>query len=146
VLEEWLEFTRLLLSPYGFQRNAIGMWIKDGPGQGDLETWGMGCEFILYYKRGRRTRGGKRTNLIFTESPGPAQQADSPAREAHGSASASSWIIRPGLATWWSILRRLRQPGSRGRECDRSGISIEADEMNYQLAKQSLDEMEKALF
>src|SRR6478752_5238490 len=38
VLEQWLEFTRVLFQPFGFTRKAIGMWIKDGPGQGDLQT------------------------------------------------------------------------------------------------------------
>jgi adenine-specific DNA-methyltransferase len=73
VLEEWLDFTRVLFQPYGFVRKAIGTWEKDGPGQGDLETWGMGCEFILYYKRGVVRWGESgRTSTFTSRRCGPA--------------------------------------------------------------------------
>lgn len=65
VLEEWLTFTRELFSPYGFTRKAILVWEKDGPGMGDLQSWGMGCEFILYYKRGSRERSAPRRNNVL---------------------------------------------------------------------------------
>lgn len=65
VLQEWLFFTDALFNPHGFKRKAILVWEKDGPGQGDLGTWGMGCEFILYYKRGNRPASDKRRNNVL---------------------------------------------------------------------------------
>lgn len=146
VLEEWLEFTRLLLTPYGFTRKAIGTWEKEGPGQGDLEAWGMGCEFILYYKRGRRPMGGRRANLHFHEPQVRPAKLIHPhekplpliCRLMEHSTSPGDLVVDPfgGSA---SVARAARQLG-------RSGISIEADEMNFKLSKKALDEMEQALF
>lgn len=65
VLEPWLVRTNVLFARFGYERKAIMVWEKDGPGQGDLATWGMGIEFILYYKRGRRTQTDKRRNVVF---------------------------------------------------------------------------------
>lgn len=146
VLEQWLEFTRVLFQPYGFTRKAIGMWIKDGPGQGDLETWGMGCEFILYYKRGRRPMGGKRTNLIFNESQVRPNKLIHPhekptallRRLLEHSTSEGDLAVDP-FGGSGSLARA-------GRECNRSAISIEYDEYNFKLAKKALDEGERALF
>lgn len=145
VLEQWLEFTRVLFAQYDFQRKAIGMWIKEGPGQGDLKTWGMGCEFILYYKRGRRAATSTRTNLIFSD---PQVRPNK--------------LIHPHEKPT-SLLRRLMEHStSRGdlivdpfggsasaaraaREIDRSCICMEMEEYNYKVSKKSLDEMELAL-
>lgn len=66
VLEQWLEFTRKLFETYGFRRKAILVWQKDGPGIGDLNTWGMGMEFILYYKRGNRELKARRRNAVLS--------------------------------------------------------------------------------
>lgn len=65
VLEEWLSWTRVLFGDYGFRRKAVLVWEKDGPGMGDLNSWGMGCEFILYYKRGGRERSDVRRNNVL---------------------------------------------------------------------------------
>jgi adenine-specific DNA-methyltransferase len=145
VLEEWLEFTRILFQPFGFTRKAIGMWIKDGPGQGDLQSWGMGCEFILYYKRGKRPGNGKRTNLIFNESQVRPNKLIHPHEKP--------------LELLWKLAQHSTSPGdllvdpyggsgSLARMCrlhERSGVSIEGDEYNFKLAKQALDEMEVPL-
>ena len=47
VLELWLVRTGALFGAHGYSRKAIGVWEKDGPGMGDLQTWGMGMEYIL---------------------------------------------------------------------------------------------------
>lgn len=146
VLEQWLEFTRVLFQPYGFTRKAIGMWIKDGPGQGDLNTWGMGCEFILYYKRGRRPCSSKRTNLIFNESQVRPNKLIHPHEKPLGllrkliehSTSEGDFIVDP-FGGSGSLARA-------GRETNRSAISIEYDETNFKLAKRALDQMEQGLF
>jgi hypothetical protein len=79
VLEDWLTFTRDLFSPMGYQRKAVLVWEKDGPGMGDLQSWGMGCEFVLYYKRGNRDRTDTRRNNVL-HSP-QLRPTDPPARE-----------------------------------------------------------------
>lgn len=146
VLEQWLEFTRILLQPYGFTRKATGMWVKDGPGQGDLKTWGMGVEFILYYKRGNREGRGKRTNLVFNESQVRPNKLIHPhekptallRRLIEHSTEPGDLVVDP-FGGSGSLARAARESG-------RSGVSIEYDQYNYQLAKKALEEMEAALF
>jgi adenine-specific DNA-methyltransferase len=65
VLDEWMVMTREFLAPYGFRRKAILVWEKDGPGMGDLNSWGMGCEFILYFKKGNRPSSDTRRNNVL---------------------------------------------------------------------------------
>lgn len=65
-LGEWLFYIDLLGSQHNFTRCGVGIWDKGYPGKGDLEgRWGMGFEFIIYCKRGRRKLNGKRRNLIL---------------------------------------------------------------------------------
>ena len=146
VLEEWLEFTRVLFAQYGFQRKAIGVWVKDGPGQGDLNTWGMGCEFILYYKRGKRELSGKRTNLIFNDSQVRPADLIHPhekptvllRRLIEHSTSKGDFVVDP-FGGSGSLARAAR-------ECDRSAVCIEFDEFNYKQAKKALESGPTALF
>lgn len=146
VLEQWLEFTRVLFQPFGFTRKAIGMWIKDGPGQGDLDTWGMGCEFILYYKRGRRPCSSKRTNLIMHHSqvrPGKLlhpheKPTDLLIELMKHSTDPGDFLVDP-FGGSGSLARAARQ-------ADRSAVSIEYDQFNYETAKKALDTMEETLF
>lgn len=145
VLEQWLEFTRVLFAQYSFERKAIGVWEKDGPGQGDLGTWGMGCEFILYYKRGKRTCTDKRTNLIFRDSQVRPNKLIHPhekpltllSRLIEHSTDPGDFVVDP-FGGSGSLARAARK-------MNRSAISIEYDEMNYKLAKTALDQMEEAL-
>ena len=146
VLEQWLEFTRVLFAQYGFDRKAIGIWEKDGPGQGDLNTWGMGCEFILYYKRGKRPGGSKRTNLIFRDSQvrpakliHPHEKPTTILRKLiEHSTDPGDFVVDP-FGGSGSLARAAREAG-------RSAIAIEYDELNYKMAKQALDQMETSLF
>lgn len=146
VLEQWLDFTRVLFQPFGFTRKAIGMWEKDGPGQGDLNTWGMGCEFILYYKRGGRQCTSKRTNLIFRDSQIRPNKLLHPHEKPVGllskliehSTNKGDFIVDP-FGGSGSLARA-------GKATGRSAISIEYDEQNYKIAKKALDESEDALF
>ena len=65
VLSEWLVMTDNFLPQHGFIRKGLGVWEKDGPGQGDLNSWGMGMEFILFFKKGARERSDKRRNFVL---------------------------------------------------------------------------------
>lgn len=146
VLDEWLSFTRNLFAPFGFTRKAIGMWVKEGPGQGDLASWGMGVEFILYYKRGRRQMTAKRDNLVFHEPQVRPGKLIHPHEKPLGLLSK---LIDASTDEGDLVVDPFGGSGSlarAARKMNRSGVSIELDEFNYQTSKKALDEMETALF
>lgn len=139
VLEEWLVFTRQLLEPHGYRRKAIMTWEKDGPGMGDLNTWGMGVEFILYFKRGNRLKTAKRRNAVFHvpqvrpnalihphEKPLPLLNAF-----IEHSTMPGEFVLDP-FGGSGSLARAARSMG-------RSALCIELDEKNFTMAKRSLD-------
>lgn len=141
VLEEWLVFTKQLFEPHGFRRKALLVWEKDGPGQGDLGTWGMGCEFILYYKRGGRELTDKRrNNVLHTPQINPNKlihphEKPEPLLEIllKHSTSEGDLAVDP-FGGSGSLARACRNMG-------RSGVSIEYDELNYKLAKEKFDDV-----
>lgn len=140
VLEEWMTFTRKLLEPYGFVRKAMLQWEKSGPGQGDLNTWGMGIEYILYYKRGSWTLNGKRRNCVLHHQQLP------PAKLIHPHEKPTSLL--------GDLIKHSTDPGDvvvdpfggsaslarAARETGRSGVSIELNQFNYEQAKRKFDE------
>lgn len=140
VLEEWLTFTRELFAPFGFTRKAIITWEKSGPGMGDLKTtWGMGCEFVLYYKRGGRDKTDVRRNAVIHipqlrpsdlihphEKPLPLLEKFITASTAPG-----DWIVDP-FGGSGSLVRAARQTG-------RNAIGIELDEYNHGEAMRKLN-------
>lgn len=142
VLDEWLSFTQNLFAPHGFTRKAIGVWVKDGPGQGDLATWGMGVEFILYYKRGRREITVPRTNLVFHEPQVRPNKLIHPHEKPLGllgkliqaSTDEGDLVVDP-FGGSGSLARAARQT-------NRSGVSIELDEFNFKTSNKALAEME----
>lgn len=142
VVKEWLVMTDDFLAPFGFTRKAILLWEKDGPGMGDLATWGMGCEFILYFKKGRRestdTRRGnvlhipqlRPTDLIHPhEKPLPLLEL-----LIKHSTSRGDFIVDP-FGGSGSLARAARATG-------RSAVCIEYDEFNAALAKKALETRE----
>lgn len=64
VLHEWLGVAKEL-GRHGFKLSGTLVWQKDGPGMGDLEGWGMGHEFILFLKKGRRERTDQRRSGVI---------------------------------------------------------------------------------
>lgn len=145
VLEEWLVFTRQLFEPYGFKRKAILVWEKDGPGMGDLESWGMGCEFILYYKRGGyRGTDARRNNILHVPQLRPGDLTHPHEKPTDLLAPLIKHSTRPGDL----IVDPFGGSGSLARACretNRSGISIEYDEENFRRAKAKLDNSESGL-
>lgn len=65
VLKEWLVMLDEFCGQYGFVRKAVLVWEKDGPGMGDLDSWGQGHEFIIFLKKGRAPRNAKRRNGVL---------------------------------------------------------------------------------
>jgi DNA modification methylase len=139
VLEEWLTFTGHLFEPFGFRRKAILVWEKDGPGMGDLNTWGMGCEFILYYKRGNRVASDQRRNNVLHVPqlrPGDLihpHEKPLPLLELliKHSTDRGDFIVDP-FGGSGSLVRAAKRTG-------RSAVAIEYDEYNYQEAVKKLE-------
>lgn len=146
VLEEWLFFTRELFEPQGFKRKAILVWEKDGPGMGDLNSWGMGCEFILYYKRGGyRGTDARRNNILHVPQLRPGNLTHPHEKPTDLLAPLIKHSTHPGDL----IVDPFGGSGSLARACretGRSGISIEYDEHNYTRAKAKLDASSTGLF
>jgi site-specific DNA-methyltransferase (adenine-specific) len=140
VLEEWLVFTRDLLEPHGFRRKAILVWEKDGPGMGDLNSWGMGCEFVLYYKRGNREKSDKRRNNVLHLPQLRPNELIHPHEKPEQllelllkhSTDPGDFVIDP-FGGSGSLVRAARR-------CGRSAVAIELDEKNYELASKKLNE------
>lgn len=140
VLEEWLVFTRELLEPHGFERKAILVWAKQGPGMGDTATWGMGCEFILYFKRGRRTMTDKRRNNVISIPQLRPDQLIHPHEKPlpllelliKHSTSEGDFIFDP-FAGSGSLVRAARN-------LNRSAIGVEFDPDRAAAAQQKLNE------
>ncbi len=147
VLRDWLVMTDVFLDQFGFKRKAVLVWEKDGPGMGDLNNpWGMGCEFILFFQKGRREKQAKRRNNVIHVSqlrPGDLihpHEKPEPLLELliKASTSEGEFIVDP-FGGSGSLARAARN-------CNRSAISIELDEENYKLAKNKLDTKEDSMF
>lgn len=142
VLEEWLVFTRELLEPHGFKRKAILVWEKQGPGMGDLNSWGMGCEFILYYKRGNRERSDTRRNNVIAIPQLRPGDLIHPHEKPEAllellikhSTDKGDFVVDP-FGGSGSLVRAARRSG-------RSAVSIELDPKNAELALRKLNEGE----
>lgn len=139
VLSEWLVMTDDFLPRHGFKRKAVLVWEKDGPGMGDLNSWGMGCEFILFFKKGSRERTDtRRNNVLHTPQIRPESLIhphEKPTALLHQlikhSTSEGDFIVDP-FGGSGSLVRAAR-------DLNRSAIAIEYDEKNYTLAKKKLD-------
>lgn len=140
VLEEWLVFTRELFEPHGFRRKALLVWEKDGPGMGDLNSWGMGCEFVLYYKRGNRDASDtRRNNVLHTPQLRPGElihphEKPLPLLEMliKHSTDQGDLVVDP-FGGSGSLVRAAQRTG-------RHGVAIEYDEYNYNEALRKLTE------
>lgn len=143
VLEHWLVMTDEFLPQYGFQRKAVLVWKKDGPGMGDTNSpWGMGCEFILFFQKGRREKSAKRCNNVLEYAQIPALELIHPhekplpllERLIKTSTNRGDFLVDP-FGGSGSLARAARNTG-------RNAVCIELDQKNYDLAKRKLDEGE----
>lgn len=138
VLSNWLVMTDEYLAPFGFTRKAVLVWEKDGPGMGDLNSWGMGCEFILFFKKGRRQATDKRrNNVLHTPQLRPTElihphEKPLPLLELliKHSTSKGDFIVDP-FGGSGSLARAAQRT-------DRSAVCIELDERNYEAANAKL--------
>lgn len=139
VLKEWLDLSDRL-ARHGFVRKALLVWEKDGPGMGDLSSWGQGHEFIIYLKKGRRERTDtRRSGVLHVPQLRPTElihphEKPLPLLEMFikHSTDAGDFIVDP-FGGSGSLVRAAQRTG-------RSAVAIEYDEENYLLAKRKLKE------
>jgi len=139
VLEEWMVMTREFFAPFGFVRKAILVWQKDGPGMGDLATWGMGCEFILFFKKGRReATDTRRSNVLHIPQLRPADLIHPHEKPLallelfiKHSTSPGDFLVDP-FGGSGSLVRAAQR-------CGRNAVAIELLEENYEPARKKLE-------
>lgn len=145
VLHEWIPFVRELLKPHGFEHKAILQWEKSGPGQGDLECWGMGIEYCLYLKRGK-WQGRTRRNCVLHHQQVHASKLIHPHEKPE---DLLIDLMRHSTRKGDFVIDPFGGSGSLARAArliDRSAISIELDEFNYQQAIKKFHEGSADIF
>lgn len=138
VLAEWIEVADSL-SRHGFARSGILVWEKDGPGMGDTNSWGIGHEFILFLKKGRRIRTDtRRSGVIHVPQVRPDKlihphEKPLPLLELFLKHSTSKGdLTADPFAGSFSL-------GRAARRLERNCIGAEYDKMNYDLAMKALE-------
>lgn len=143
VLQEWLAMTDDFLPKFGFQRKAVLLWRKDGPGMGDTNSpWGMGCEFILFFQKGRREKSAKRRNNVIDVSQLRAGELIHPHEKP---TALLEILIKTSTLPGDFLVDPFGGSGSlvrAARNCGRNAVSIELDKMNFDLAERKLNESE----
>ena len=148
VLDDWLTMTREYLAPFGFKRKAICVWEKDGPGMGDTDyPFGMGCEFILAFEKGRKGKGDfkRRNSVIRTPQVRPGDLIHPHEKPEFlyellisASTEPGELVVDPFGGS--GVLARA------ARTLKRSGVSIELDEHNAELAERKFQARAGGLF
>ena len=146
VLKEWLVMLDELGAEYGFVRKAILVWEKDGPGMGDLESWGQGHEFIIFLKKGRAPRNAKRRNGVLHVPQLRPNQLIHPHEKppallellVQHSTKEGAFLVDP-FGGSGSLVRAARS-------CGRNAVAIELDQERYERAAQKLEEEANDIF
>lgn len=144
VLKEWLEVADSL-SRHGFRRSAILVWEKEGPGMGNLDSWGQGMEFILFLKKGNRERTDVRRNGILRVPQLRPSELIHPHEKPTAllellikhSTSPGDFIVDPFCGSGSTV--------RAARTLHRSAVGIEFDKMNYDKAVQKFTTQETAI-
>lgn len=140
VLTEWMAMTNEYMPQHGFHRKAIITWAKDGPGMGDLECpWGMGCEFVLFFQKGRGEKIGQRRNSVVHVPQVRPQDLIHPHEKP---VPLLELFIKASFKKHESIVDPFGGSGSLVRAAKRTGnpaVSIELDEYNYKKALASFE-------
>lgn len=147
VLSDWMVMTDEFMPRFDFQRKAILIWEKDGPGMGDLECpWGMGSEFILFFQKGRRPKSSKRRNSVIHVPQLRPNELIHPHEKPEillemfikASTREGEFLVDP-FGGSGSLVRAARN-------CGRSAVAMEYDKENFDLANEKLHSKEESLF
>lgn len=145
VLKEWLQVADDL-EAYGFKRKALLVWEKDGPGMGDLNSWGMGHEIIIFLKKGNRPASApRRSGVLHVPQLRPKDLIHPHEKPPQllqmllkHSTDKGDFVVDP-FGGSGSLVRAAR-------EINRSAVAIEMDEKNYKLALDKFNSQEEGLF
>lgn len=146
VLKEWLVMLDELGARHGFVRKAVLVWEKDGPGMGDLESWGQGHEFIIFLKKGRAPRNSsRRSGVIHVPQLRPGKLI-----HPHEKPEALlELLIKHSTTEGQFLVDPFGGSGSlvrAARNCNRNAVAIEYDEFNFQESSRKLEEQGESLF
>jgi adenine-specific DNA-methyltransferase len=140
VLERWLAMAKSDdMARHGFKYKAVLVWEKDGPGMGDLNSWGQGHEFILYLKKGNRVNSDKRRSGVIHVPQLRPKDLIHPHEKPTAllemflkqSTDPGDFVVDP-FGGSGSLVRAARAIG-------RSAVAIEYDEKNWRLATDKLE-------
>jgi adenine-specific DNA-methyltransferase len=145
VLDQWIMAAKYL-GPLGFVQKGILVWAKDGPGMGDLDSWGQGHEFILFLKKGRRlSTDARRSGVLHVPQLRPTDLIHPHEKPTallemflRHSTDEGDFVVDP-FGGSGSLVRAARN-------INRSAVSIELDEFNYQKAQEKFDFTNGGLF
>lgn len=145
VVKEWLQVADDL-APYGFRRKAILIWEKDGPGMGDLNSWGMGHELIIFLKKGNRAATAPRRSGVLHVPQLRPKDLLHPHQKPRQllemllkhSTSEGDFIVDP-FAGSGSTVQAAKVMG-------RSAVGIELDEKNAKIAAHFVESDSGGLF
>lgn len=137
VLKEWLDVADKL-SRHGFTRKGVLIWQKDGPGMGDLGSWGQGHEYILFLKKGSRTMtDARRSGVIHV----PQVRPDKLIHPHEKPLPLLELFIKHSTNRGDFVVDPFSGSGSTGRACKRLGrssIGIEYDKFNFETSHAAL--------
>lgn len=142
VLKEWLVMCDDFLEPWGFRRKAVLVWEKDGPGMGDLDSWGMGCEFILFFKKGNRPASDKRRNNVIHI---PQLRPGDLIHPHEKPTALLELLLRHSTDEGDFVVDPFGGSGSlarAARNINRSAVCIELNELNFEMAERALHQSE----
>jgi len=145
VLHHWLPMVHSPLSATykaGFRHKALLVWEKVGPGMGDRESWGMGHEFVIFMKKGRKPRFAPRRSGVISCPQIPAEKLIHPHEKPEAlleqyikfSTEPEDVVVDP-FGGSGAVVRAARNLG-------RSALAFEIDQNNYNLAVQKLQDTE----
>lgn len=142
VLAEWLVLARSL-EKYGLQYKSMLIWDKgECPGLGDLNSWGVGYEVVIFLKKGKKIRQVKRPSGIVACKPLLAGKLIHPHEKPEPllerlikfSTEPGELVVDP-FGGSGATVRAARNTG-------RSGIAIELDDYNYEQSVRKLTEQQ----
>lgn len=140
VLSDWLVMLDEFCPQFGFKRKAVLVWEKDGPGMGDLESWGQGMEFIIFLKKGRRPKYAERRNGVLHVPQLRPGKLIHPHEKPTGllellikhSTEPGDFLVDP-FGGSGSLVRSARN-------CGRNAVAIELDPARYVESARKLEE------
>lgn len=144
VLGEWLAVADSL-SRHGYRRSAILVWEKEGPGMGNLGSWGQAMEYILFCKKGNRESTSTRRNGVLRVPQLRPNQLIHPHEKPTAllrlliehSTDRNDFIVDPFSGSGATV--------RAARQLSRSAVGIEYDKMNYEKALKKLETEETSL-